>query len=102
MPGPWHWKHFVTTVSLPGASGNPGGAFCCAAAQSGAKSRTTRKRILLNYSNESDPSAGDLGAGAAFLGPDIPQQARAHRRAVFGGRRGRPDVAVSLRALHGD
>src|SRR5438128_12138256 len=33
MPGLWHWKHLFISVSLPGASGNPGACgfgFCCA------------------------------------------------------------------------
>src|SRR6267143_5277931 len=33
MPALWHWKHFASSVSLPGASGNPGACgFCCASA----------------------------------------------------------------------
>src|SRR5574341_2179927 len=48
MPGPWHWKHFESTTSLPGASGNPiawgfwGPGFCCAAAGS-AKARAAKR-----------------------------------------------------------
>src|SRR5262245_33942688 len=46
MPGPWHWKHFPTSVSFPGASGNPGGlGFCCANAFEDTK-RMTIKEML--------------------------------------------------------
>src|SRR5712691_6150917 len=32
MPALWHWKHLASSVSLPGASGNPGAcSFCCCA-----------------------------------------------------------------------
>src|SRR5258707_11707957 len=32
MFGLWHWKHLLTSTSLPGASGKPGGALRCASA----------------------------------------------------------------------
>src|SRR6266850_4271521 len=47
MPALWHWKHLASSVSLPGASGNPGafGCCCCASAardRSNAPSRANR------------------------------------------------------------
>src|SRR5207302_2293326 len=47
MPALWHWKHLASSVSLPGASGNPGacGFGCCANAardRSSAPSRASR------------------------------------------------------------
>src|SRR5256885_1806472 len=46
MPALWHWKHLASSVSLPGASGNPGafGLSCANAARdrSNAPSRANR------------------------------------------------------------
>src|SRR6267378_1698329 len=47
MAALWHWKHLASSVSLPGASGNPGafGCCCCANAardRSNAPSRASR------------------------------------------------------------
>src|SRR6266446_5571370 len=46
FPALWHWKHLLSSVSLPGASGNPGACgFCCASAardRSNAPSRASR------------------------------------------------------------
>src|SRR4026209_460008 len=48
MPGPWHWKHFPTSVSLPGASGNPAGlGFCCATASEDTKRATIKERVTV-------------------------------------------------------
>src|SRR6185503_20018135 len=47
MPGLWHWKHLLSRVSLPGASGNPGAwGFCCAGAMVEAENRTSEAQMV--------------------------------------------------------
>src|ERR1044072_7950042 len=47
MPGPWHWKHFPSSVSFPGASGNPAGfGFCCASAVEEIRRRPISSRCV--------------------------------------------------------
>ena len=67
MPGLWHWKHFATSVSFPGASGNPGGlGFCCATAFEDTK-RTTIKEMVTVTIFKGPFLFLSVGADAGFL-----------------------------------
>src|SRR5580765_4422432 len=67
MPGPWHWKHFPTSVSLPGASGNPGGlGFCCAIALVDTKRTTIKERVTVTIFKGLSLFLS-VGADAGFL-----------------------------------
>src|SRR6266705_5659461 len=48
MPAPWHWKHLASSVSLPGASGNPGafGLSCAHAGRDRSNAPSTANRTL--------------------------------------------------------
>src|SRR5216117_2818747 len=48
MPALWHWKHLASSVSLPGASGNPGafGLSCAHAARDRSNAPSSANRML--------------------------------------------------------
>src|SRR2546426_10149049 len=54
MPALWHWKHLVSSVSLPGASGNPGacGFSCCASAARDRSNALSRANRMLDERNK--------------------------------------------------
>src|SRR3954464_3630737 len=67
MPGPWHWKHFPISVSLPGASGKPGGlGFCCATAFE-ATNRMTIKEMVTVTIFKGAILLWSVGTDAGFL-----------------------------------
>jgi len=94
MPGPWHWKHFVTSVSFPGASGNPGGlGFCCAIALVDTKSATIKEMVTVTIFKGASLFLS-VGADAGFLhhfghfrhlaldlGAELPRRSRRHLEA---------------------
>src|SRR5439155_8861402 len=54
MPALWHWKHLASSVSLPGASGNPGafGCCCCASAARDRSNAPSRANRMLDERNK--------------------------------------------------
>src|SRR5438552_2486125 len=48
MPALWHWKHLASSVSLPGASGNPGafGLSCANAGRDRSNAPSSANRML--------------------------------------------------------
>src|SRR2546425_7145557 len=54
MPALWHWKHLASSVSLPGASGNPGacGFCCCASAARDRSNALSRANRMLDERNK--------------------------------------------------
>src|SRR2546430_953793 len=48
MPALWHWKHLASSVSLPGASGNPGafGLSCAHAGRDRSNALSRANRML--------------------------------------------------------
>src|SRR6266581_4753604 len=75
MVGAWHWKHFATSTSLPGPSGNPAGLARCACAAPG-RSRALKRTAGISFGAKPSGSAPLQSRKGALMYQRRPYSAR--------------------------